>query len=563
MRYSEFVETVVGFSAWDEHLLPSPTHILSELLLLPLLLSSPGAVIGKRSGMSAYETLEQLQKEIEMRLSFDWVLPTKPIARKVAIVGGRALGDEESGLYSSQSFFEAAQALGMSIIVFENEGHWLQSDKYGYLREEFVPLDMYNLAELPRLMADVIENRGDIDGIATFTDQYVEATAQAAEIMNLPTDPSWAMIQAHRKHEMRMLVHNNNIQAIHIDNTEQLEHPDRAQELEALRFPLVVKPGRSLGSRGVQKVTNKADLHHAVRVVQDSGLAAQGILIETYVDGPELDANFALWEGEVAFVEVTDNFPCRGDGVAGGSNEFGPATNFAETVLVSNTGLPAAEVDVIRKSLHESLLKLGFRSGVFHVEARMQNSSVRYRDARGDGILDLVACDDGGVATGQQPDVFLIEVNARTPGTGGTWSTIFTYGVDLGALLLLRAVNDAERFAALSQPFAYPRSHGGSGGGAQFWSAHCMIPIHRDNIRVPHRFFDKVYRAAPEIMSSVMRAEMYAEPGTVVSPTGGIGWIGYVLVYSRASRRHVLEMYKRITEVSIRVLEDVTEFSSD
>ncbi|KAI0426468.1 glutathione synthetase ATP-binding domain-like protein [Xylaria sp. FL1042] len=542
MRHSELVETVIEFSAWDEQLLAVLTNSSDELLLLPLLLSSPGAVIAKRSDLSVNETLQQLQKEMELRLSFDWILPTKLAARRVAVVGGRALGDEESGLYGSQCFFEAAKALEISIIVFENAGHWLQGGKYAHLREEFVPVDMSNLAELPRRMVDGIRTRGGIDGIVTFTDQYVEATAEAAEILNLPTDPSWAMVQAHRKHEMRSIVHNTNVQAVHIDTAEQLDHPKRAQELEALRFPLVVKPGRSLGSRGVQKVTNEADLRRAVRVIQDNGLAAQGILIETYVDGPEVDANFALWEGKVTFLEVTDNFPCRGDDAPRGSDNFGPAINFAETVQVSNSGLPVAEVDVIRTSLHQSLLKLGFRSGVFHVEARMQNSSVQYRDVRGDGILDLVERDDGGAAgQQQQPDVFLIEVNARPPGTGGTWSTIYTYGVDLGALQL-------------------SRSHGG-GGGAQYWSAHCMIPIHRDDIRVPHGFFDKVYRAAPEIVPSVMRAEMYAVPGTVVSPTGGIGWIGYMLVYSRASRRHVLEMYKRITEVSTRILEDENQLS--
>ncbi|KAJ8123312.1 hypothetical protein O1611_g9622 [Lasiodiplodia mahajangana] len=160
MQHSAFVEAVVELSAWDEQLHAVPTH--NPHKLLPLLLSSPGAVVGKRSELSVYETLQQLQKEMEMRLSFDWVLPTKPLARRVAIVGGRAQGDKESGQYSSQCYFEAAQALGMSIIVFEDEGHWLQSDEYAHLREEFVPLDMSNLVELPQRMADVIRNRAKL-----------------------------------------------------------------------------------------------------------------------------------------------------------------------------------------------------------------------------------------------------------------------------------------------------------------------------------------------------------------------------------------------------------------
>lgn len=35
--------------------------------------------------------------------------------------------------------------------------------------------------------------------------------------------------------------------------------------------------------------------------------------METYVDGPEADANFLLWDGEIQSFEVVDNFPCSAD----------------------------------------------------------------------------------------------------------------------------------------------------------------------------------------------------------------------------------------------------------
>ncbi|PWY70063.1 hypothetical protein BO83DRAFT_428473 [Aspergillus eucalypticola CBS 122712] len=67
------------------------------------------------------------------------------------------------------------------------------------------------------------------------------------------------------------------------------------------------------------------DLHHtpvenwprqgltAILGQKDPRLAEQGIMLETYIAGPELDANFVLLNGTVLFLEVTDIFPCSGD----------------------------------------------------------------------------------------------------------------------------------------------------------------------------------------------------------------------------------------------------------
>ncbi|KAF2713297.1 glutathione synthetase ATP-binding domain-like protein [Pleomassaria siparia CBS 279.74] len=557
MRHSEYIDAIISFSTWDTYLLSLPVQDKDNLL--PLLLSSPGALCVKPSRSSSDDALRLLQKDLQVRLSFNWILPIKPTASRVAVVGGRPMPDPKSGMYGSRGFFEAAQALGISLIVFDEPGHWLESEKYAHLREDFIPMDMSDLKELPQKLADATrETRLHIDGIVTFMDEYVVTTSQAAELLGLPTEPARKMLQAHYKHEMRNVVHEVNIQAVTLDNVEQLDDPSLIETLGALRYPLVVKPCRGMTSKGIKKVLDEASMRQAVRMLEeDEDVSAEyGILLETYVDGPEFDANFVLWEGQILFLEVTDNFPCRAD--ASGSTL---ADNFAETVQISNTRLPADEVDIIRSSLLRSLVKLGFSSGVFHCEGRMMNSSMRYADVGGNGILDLVANDSR--TADQQPAVFLIEVNVRPPGTGGTWATLLTYGVDLGALQFLRALNDRCRFEALSSPYSYPSSSSspGDGGGAQWWLSHCMVPIHRDKIRVPENFFEKLYAILPEIMPHVARAEMYASPGTVVSPVAGIGWIAYLLLFSRTSRAHALGMYHRVSETAKKVL-DTSNYDS-
>ncbi|KAI8932962.1 hypothetical protein NX059_010431 [Plenodomus lindquistii] len=483
-----------------------------------------------------------------MRLSFNWILTSKPAARSVAVVAGRPMYEPKRGIYWSQGFFMAAKALGISIIVLDEPGHWLEGEEYAHLRDEFIAIDMSNLKNLPGMLARALEGR-HVDGIVTFTDDYTVITAEAAEMLGLPTESAQAMCQAHNKHEMRKLLNKSSIQTIHLDSMEQLNSSALAERLATIKYPLIVKPCRGVYSRGVKKVNDDERMRRAVLELEEDNLAGDGVLIETYVDGPELDANFVLWDGQVLFLEVNDNFPCKGDATGATSSD-----NFAETVSISNSGLPPKEIEMIRSSLHHDLLRLGFRSGVFHVEARMQNSSMRYQNIHDDGILDLTAIEtDVGV---EKPEVFLIEVNVRPPGAGGTWATRYTYGIDLGSLQLLRSIGDRERFEMLCNPFCFTPDSPGGGGGAQCWTAHSMIPIHREKVLVPENLFEKLYSILPEILPYVSRAEMYAQPGTIVSPSGGIGWIGYLLLRSRTSRRHVLEMYHRVVKAAEKCLDE-------
>jgi biotin carboxylase len=330
-----------------------------------------------------------------------------------------------------------------------------------------------------------------------------------------------------------------------------------AETLRSLRYPLVVKPCRGITSENVKKVTDENSMRKAVRMAFREGFpnpAIALVLLETYVDGPEFDANFMLWDGDICFLEVTDNFPCPAD-----ASNATVADAFRETVQISNSALPQEEIELIRSSLHRHILGLGFRSGVFHAEGRMQNSSMKYLDTCGNGIVDLHLNPNIAVEHCGKPDVFLVEINVRPPGTGGTWATLFAYGVDQGALHFLHAVEDAERFAALSHPFDFPSGSAGGGSGTQFWTAQCLVPIHRDNIRVPGDLWERLYHELPEIEPHVLRAEMYAEPGTVVSIIRGIGWIGYVLLYSNVSRRHVLELYHRLARTCVKLLNEDLE----
>lgn len=103
---------------------------------------------------------------------------------------------------------------------------------------------------------------------------------------------------------------------------------------------------------------------------------------------------------------MTDNFPCSGD-----DRSATLAANFAETLQISNTRFPLWEFEAIREKLSQSLRALGFRSWVFHVDARMRKTALRYglvdvRDGDGEvggSIIDLIAARESELTRPSHP----------------------------------------------------------------------------------------------------------------------------------------------------------------
>ncbi|KAG5763028.1 hypothetical protein H9Q72_008863 [Fusarium xylarioides] len=437
MVHSDCIESVIPFQAENK---PYPAALPTETNLLSLLQFSPGALICKRPSQSAHglEVFDLVDREVNERLSFDWILPNKPPALTVAVVGGRPLFDSTTGGYGSEGPFDAARALGIAVIVLDRPGHFMEGPKYSHLRDDFVAVDMTSDDSLPQRLTAAVKGR-KIDGIITFSDEYVIATAKAAEMLNLETEPVESIITAHYKDATRKVLNTPNMQSFRLESAADLGNEEISKTLESLKYPLVIKPCRGGASRGVKKVQNHHRLREAIDQLESDGLTKYGILLETYISGPEIDANIALWDGELMFAEITDDFPCTAD-----ASDATIADNFGETVMVSPTLLSQKEQQLIKSSLHQTLLKLGFRNGVFHVEARVENSSKQYQEI--DGLVDLADTDNPSPS---DPEVYLIEVNARPPGLDCAFSTLHAYGVDLCALQLLQCLRDGDRFKAM------------------------------------------------------------------------------------------------------------------
>jgi hypothetical protein len=156
--------------------------------------------------------------------------------------------------------------------------------------------------------------------------------------------------------------------------------------------------------------------------------------------------NFVLWNGEILFCEVSDDFPSNADSPGATSSH-----TFQETAFIHPSRLPPSEQDLLHQALLDRILHIGFRSGVFHIKARVRYSAMKYVEEN--SILDLQYNVTRDKQQRPKPSIFLIKVNPRPPGYYGLMSLAWTYGVDYFALHVLHALGDEARIRALSEPF--------------------------------------------------------------------------------------------------------------
>ena len=417
-----------------------------QLDFASLIASAVGAILLKSSEhVVPTEGLSLLETELQNRIAYPWILSSPTPRKRLAFVEAR------KDIDVSTRMWEAAAGLGITLVIIDKKGHWLEDNKgpYAHLREAFVPTEIaVDEGFVNRIISAVRTYPHGIDGIMTVSDSRLIGVAKACEILGLPTSPSQSYILAADKYKTRMmeLTHEG---AFQVSSTTELHDRIQNRASTALTYPLVVKPTLGWGSECVTKVTSQVELFSAVSKASarhaSSPQQSRTVAIEPYIDGPEVDANFVLLNGEVLFFEVIDDFPCTGD-----SDSASGTSNFLETQMVMPSKLPASELAILRSSIHQSILRQGFVTGCFHCEARLRDSRVQYRTVDGEQDLYFKSdCPEPESAVG----VWLLEINARPSGYMESAAVSLVYGVDYFALQMLFATGDEARFRALAAPF--------------------------------------------------------------------------------------------------------------
>ncbi|KAK6832772.1 hypothetical protein RU639_004043 [Aspergillus parasiticus] len=512
LRDSQYVATAVSFAEPFQSYTGcaiTPTDVNN----LPVLFSvaTAGLLLHREVESDSDPSLEAVslavESDLENRLSFPWIL-SEPMHRKTLVLVDANSSHPEDGV----GLYHAARVLGIDIVVLDNAGHWLEGPDYAHWREAFIPTRLTNPPEedvADRIVESVKVYGKPVDGIVTFADSFWPYIAQAAPQVGLQTASQEALRIATNKY----------LTSVYAGHQAYL------------------KPCDGWSSEGVSRVDNFDALTTAVNSIDTSRHGTE-FVIEKYCDGPEVDVNFVLLDGEVLFFEVCDDLPKSAD-INGPS--VGSLHNFHELNSVYPSALPYLEIDLLRSSFLDTLLKLGLKDGVMHLEGRIEYSSVEYK--KQNDIIDLSPRD--AKFTTQQPTPWLIEINPRPLGMTGSQIIESTYGIDYWGLALLIAVGDKALVRSLSQPFKY---------GPQYTCIMVFIPadypVSYQGIFNSEDICTDLMARRPDLAKQISRCACLVKRGQKVAhpSSGRHTFLAYFNVFSRAGRKEALDLARQVRE---------------
>lgn len=278
------------------------------------------------------------------------------------------------------------------------------------------------------------------DGIMTLaTDMPMRGVAKSSDILHLHSINYETAVRATDKYDMIKAFKEHNVPSpwfFVVDTFEEL----RAHKAD-VNFPCIIKPTDNAGSHGVAKVYSFQEL--LVNYEYAHSCSRHGkVIIEEYLDGPEVSVEVMVVNGVVNILQITDKITTE-------------APHFVEMGHTQPSRLPIATQAAIRQVTTDACLAIGIDKGPAHVEMKITKQGPKMIElgARmgGDNITThLVPLSTGidmvgstiKVALGEEPDI--------TP-TLNCGSAIRYFDVPFGTIKAIENVDEAKRIPGVKQ----------------------------------------------------------------------------------------------------------------
>ncbi len=328
-----------------------------------------------------------------------------------------AASDMEAEAYRGYCLQSVAACYDVVLITGE-EPSW----ETPYLRDCVVvsdPTDQAALSAAGRALAD----RYDLAGVFTWTEWYLVPVARLARQLGLPTTVPEAMQACRNKATSRTLFARHGVPSAASVSVRTRAEAEVAAE--RIGYPVVLKPAAHAASIGVIRADTPEQLTAAFEFAdQAAGLGREStsVLVEEYLDGPEVSAECVTYGGETTVVAVT-------------RKTVSAPPYFEELAHSVDAADPL--LDVVAPAARAAIHALGITDGVCHVEMRLVDGRPRLVEVNGriagDMIGHLVQLATGidlpraaaDIACGRAPDLTPTRSSAAAiqllyPDTSGT-----------------------------------------------------------------------------------------------------------------------------------------------
>lgn len=388
--------------------------------------------------------------------------------------------------YRAADFVNAARATGVELaIASESDLPLVASDRQ-------VLIDCAQVHQSAEAIA-ALASTTPVDAIIAADDAGVEIAALASELIGLPTSPAGSVHATLDKSLMRA-----SLLAAEIAQPrfEVVGVGGAAAAAERIGYPVVTKPRTRTASIGVVRSNDAGDLEIAAGIAERHQRADDGsatILVEEYLDGPEISLEGMVWDGVVETLAIFDK----------PDQPSGPF--FPESTFVTPSTLSRREVAEVEATVQRATRAIGLTHGPIHAELRIVAAVPKVLEIAGRSI-------------------------------GGLCGRALTFGLmgDSIESLLIRQSLGMRRVGSSRQPGA---------------SGVLMIPIERSGTLTSVTGLDR----AAEI-EGVWNVEMTVPLGAdVVAPPHGDRYLGFVFARShdRATTVRALRTAASVIEVQI------------
>jgi biotin carboxylase len=258
-------------------------------------------------------------------------------------------------------------------------------------------LDSYIVADLsdPLAIADAVLSLAGPGNpsvaVLTWDETAVEATAEAAAKLGLPQLSAEAARACRDKYATRSLMSEAGLGAVRHRLVTTADQAVAAAD--EFGYPVVLKPRALAGSIGVTRADDESQVREAFTLADGAAFATlptgHGILVEEYLDGPEISIDSAVHDGAVHIVHIA-------------RKRLGFTPYFEEVGHLVAASYDEPWTDEVRALVTGAHRVLGVTTGVTHAEVRLTSRGPR-----------------------------LIELNARLGGDLIPFISSFATGIDL------------------------------------------------------------------------------------------------------------------------------------
>ncbi|SFE30502.1 ATP-grasp domain-containing protein [Alteribacillus iranensis] len=265
------------------------------------------------------------------------------------------IGTNKSG--ASWEAIKAAKELQFrTIVVTDKEKLAAQREEFAEI-DEIKWMDLSRLDEMKKYINELKKDNYKIKGILSFIDPYVSTAAKLSEEYGISAFSTKAIEEMEDKIQTKERLKYSSIISpydVISGNTKVSSLVDKINQ----SFPVIVKPSRSTGSKGVFRVDNKTDLKKKITYLQKKEPRLP-VIVEPYLEGVQYVVEVIVKKKQpyilaVIHQEIRDNDPF---------------------IVTGYTTLPERHKDPAIKEVVWSVVNMfQMENGTFHIEMRHVNN---------------------------------------------------------------------------------------------------------------------------------------------------------------------------------------------